>query len=250
MPQNKSITTNVPIIGMVCDIRQVDKSTVHSTNMRYIKAVHQYMDARVILIPCLLDGQDEDMLDPLLDLVDGVMLTGSPANVHPRFYGADATNQHPPFDHARDQTVLPLIRKTLARDMPLLAICRGFQEMNVACGGSLRAKIEEHHHQIDSDDRDTVFAPRHRVDFVAGRTLHKLYDGAPNAMVNSLHEQGLDRLGNGLAVEATDPDGLIEAISVSDAYFAIGVQWHPEYQSHSNTTSAALYTAFARALGF
>lgn len=249
MTQRHSKADFVPIIGVPCDIREIDNSVIHATGMRYLKTIHEQMQAQIILIPCLIDGQEDTALDPILDRIDGIMLTGSNTNIHPSFYGEDETSDHPPFDRSRDLTVLKLIPKVIERDLPLLGICRGCQEINVACGGTLRAKIEPYHYKLDTNDRDSAFAPRHQIDFTDGGIFSRISKGTKSAIVNSLHEQGIERIGACLNIEATESTtGLVEAISVKDARFAVGVQWHPEYQSHKNTTSDVLYGAFAKAL--
>jgi putative glutamine amidotransferase len=162
------------------------------------------------------------------------MMTGSKSNVYPALYGGDASEQNGPYDHARDATTLPLIRKAVERGVPLFAICRGMQELNVALGGSLHPEVQEiagrsDHRAPVSDAQQERFAIRQDVDLEPAGMLAGIV-GRRHLRVNSLHRQAIDRLGEGLVVEATAPDGTIEAIRVAEASaFAVGVQWHPEY---------------------
>ena len=170
------------------------------------------------------------------------MVTGSKSNVHPSLYGGDASEANGPYDPARDATTLPLIRKAIERGVPLLAICRGIQELNVALGGTLATEIQEREGSLDhrapvSDNQDERFAIRQNVSIKPGSCLAGVF-GPGDIMVNSVHRQAVDRLGPRLQVEAVAEDGTVEAVSVRDARaFAVGVQWHPEYWVKSDDTS-------------
>lgn len=196
----------------------------------------------------------DDPLDPapLLDVAAGVLVTGARSNVHPPLYGAEATEEAGPYDLRRDGSTLPLIRAALERGLPLFCICRGLQELNVALGGTLHAELHEvagrdDHRSPPQPDLDARFALKHDVEVVPGGKLAPIV-GAGAVRVNSVHRQGIDRLGAGLTVEATAPDGTIEAVSVDGARtFAIGVQWHPEHWVRSDPPSRALFEAFATA---
>jgi putative glutamine amidotransferase len=203
-----------------------------------------------VLLPALAGALD---LDSILDRVDGVLLSGSRSNVHPTLYGEEPTPDHEPYDPARDATTLPLIRRALERGVPLFAICRGYQELNVALGGTLHTEIQEFdgrmdHRAPEAPTNDQRYAIRHEVHLVPGGCIGKVLDAA-EIDVNSLHRQGLATLAPRLTIEATAPDGTIEAVSVADAKaFAVGVQWHPEYWVRSDHPSARLFAAFGDAV--
>jgi putative glutamine amidotransferase len=192
-------------------------------------------------------------LDRLLASVDGVMITGSKSNVHPSLYGEEATEANGPYDTDRDATTLPLIRKAIERGVPLLAICRGLQEMNVALGGTLGTEIQEREGSLDhrapiSDSQDERFAIRQSVSIKPGSCLAGVF-GAGDILVNSVHRQGVDRLGPKLQVEAVAEDGTVEAVSVRNSRaFAVGVQWHPEYWVKSDDASQRIFRAFGEAV--
>jgi len=191
-------------------------------------------------------------VDALLSATSGVIVTGARSNVHPDEYGGSDVETAEPFDRTRDATTLPLIRAALARGIPLLAICRGVQELNVALGGSLHAAVhslpDRFDHRGKSDGTmDERFALAHDVNIVPSGALARLL-GSETVRVNSVHRQAIDRLGDGLNVEALAPDGTIEAVTVSNARaFALGVQWHPEYHVRSDGPSRAIFEAFSAA---
>lgn len=240
-----------PVIGVPCCQKNIGNHLFHVAGEKYVAAAAQGAGALPWIIPPL-DG-DPDRLAALLDRLDGLLLTGSRSNVHPgHYHDAPDTVQCQPYDEARDATTLPLIRGALARGLPVLAICRGFQELNVALGGSLHPRVHEtpglsDHREPASDDLDVQYGPSHPVRLTPGGRLAALADGATSLMVNSLHGQGLDRLADGLLVEATAPDGLVEAVSVTDHPFAIAVQWHPEWRFAENPFSRNLFAAFGAA---
>jgi putative glutamine amidotransferase len=219
--------------------------------------IRKYVDAVRLAgaLPLIAPPFEEHQLDALLDAVDGVLLTGSPSNVHPSHFGQAVHNPALPLDPERDAWTLPLIRKTLARGQPLLAICRGTQEVNVALGGSLHQAVQEvpghSDHRCDDDDPlATQYADVHGVSVTAGGVLHRIVGGSSFA-VNSLHGQAIDRLASGLRVEATAPDGVIEAVSVLASHskgFSLCLQWHPEWQAATNPVSMQILQAFGQAL--
>ncbi len=208
-------------------------------------------------VPVLLPPVGPELLG-VLDRIDGVLLDGSPSNVEPAQYGVTEDLTPGKHDPARDATTLPIARAAVARGMPLLAICRGIQELNVAFGGTLHQKVQtlpgrldhraraEHEAMNDPPDFDHLFRMKHMVR--ASGLLARLV-GAEAFMVNSLHEQAIDRPGEGLVVEAVAPDGTIEAVRVSQAGgFALGVQFHPEWHYRADAPSAAIFRAFGEAL--
>jgi putative glutamine amidotransferase len=216
---------------------------------KYARAILDAADALPLIIPSLAE---ELRLDDLLGRLDGILFTGSPSNVEPRHYAGTPSSPGTLHDPARDATTLPLIRKAVQAGIPVLGICRGFQEMNVAFGGTLHQKVHEvagysDHRDDESQPLEVQYGPAHDVILESGGMLRAL-SGSDRLLVNSLHSQGIDRLGPGLAVEARAPDGLIEAFHVSNApRFAVAVQWHPEWQATSNPFSKALFAAFGLA---
>lgn len=238
-----------PLVAVSTDVRQFENYTWHAAPQQYIEAAVSVAGVLPVLVPSFGDRLD---LDQLLERIDGVMVTGSKSNVHPSLYGGDATEANGPYDTARDATTLPLIRKAVERSVPLLAICRGIQEMNVALGGTLASEIQEiegrHDHRAPvSENQDERFAIRQAVSIKPGSCLAGVF-GPGEILVNSVHRQAVDRLGPALQVEALAGDGTVEAVSVRGARaFAVGVQWHPEYWAGSDDNSAQLFRAFGDA---
>jgi putative glutamine amidotransferase len=239
-----------PLVAVSTDVRVFDNYTWHAVPQQYLEAALTGAGVFPLLVPSFGDRLD---LDQLLDAVDGVMVTGSKSNVHPSLYGGDASEANGPYDPARDATTLPLIRRAIERAVPLLAICRGIQELNVALGGTLATEIQEREGSLDhrapaSDNQDQRFGIRQKVSIKPGSCLAGVF-GPGEIMVNSVHRQAVDRLGLRLEVEAVAEDGTVEAVSVRDARaFAVGVQWHPEYWVKSDTNSAKIFRAFGDAV--
>jgi putative glutamine amidotransferase len=239
-----------PIVGIPACIKMLGVHPFHAVGQKYVDAVLHGAGATPLLLPAIGEAQD---IDQLLDLVDGILLTGSVSNVAPERYGSTLAHPDLPTDLQRDATTLPLIEAALARGIPLLGICRGFQELNVACGGSLHQEVHaqpgKHDHRADdSADVNVQYGPAHAVSLTPGGVLQGLLGGAQQVTVNSIHGQGIAQLGKGLAVEATAPDGLVEAIRVADApAFAMAVQWHPEWKLHDNPDSQRIFAAFGQA---
>ncbi|MDD9909464.1 MAG: gamma-glutamyl-gamma-aminobutyrate hydrolase family protein [Ahrensia sp.] len=238
-----------PLIAVTTDVKVIDPYRWHATPSSYFDAVVDVADGLAVLVPNLGERLD---IEALLDRVDGVLVTGSRSNVHPSHYGAEPSEDHQPFDKERDATTLPLIRATVERGVPLLAICRGIQEMNVALGGSITAafqkarEIEDHSYPWEGT-MDERFALAHDVAVEPGSCLDRIFDGEL-VRVNSLHTQALDRVADVLTVEAVHKDGTIEGVSVTGAPgFAVGVQWHPEYWAATETASNKLLRAFGDA---
>jgi len=243
-------TTATPIIAVAADYKELDNYRWHAAAETYLRAVIVGLGGIPLIVPSLAGDID---LDALLERVDGVLLPGSKSNVHPSRYGEEPSPASEPYDVKRDAMTFALIEAAVARGVPLFAICRGFQELNVALGGTLISEVQElpgrHDHRAPvSDDQTVRFAIRQDVDIVPGTELARIVgDGVKR--VNSLHRQAIGRLGENLAVEATAPDGTVEAVRVRNARgFAIGVQWHPEYWVESDETSARLFAAFGRAV--
>jgi len=209
----------------------------------------QAADCLPLLIPVLETPLD---VAQILAHVDGIFFPGSPSNVEPAHYAGDPSVPGTLHDPHRDATTLTLIPRAVEQGVPVLGVCRGFQEMNVAMGGTLHQRVHEieglsDHREDKAQPLDVQYAPSHDVLLEAGGVLRKLA-GADRISVNSLHGQGVDRLGPNLAVEARAPDGLIEAFRVkSSPNFALAVQWHPEWKVMTNPFSQALFAEFGRA---
>ncbi|WGF86784.1 gamma-glutamyl-gamma-aminobutyrate hydrolase family protein [Marinivivus vitaminiproducens] len=238
-----------PLIGLpACHVGTGPFAT-HRVGEKYAEAVLLGAEGMPVIVPAF--GQRLD-IRALVDRLDGLMLTGSPSNVDPRHYDGPAFRKGTERDTDRDATTLPLIRAAIAAGCPLLAICRGFQELNVALGGSLHAYLHEvpgrfDHRSDKARPMDERYEPAHEVTLTAGGAFHAIQD-TERLMVNSLHGQGIDRLAPSLAVEAVAADGTIEAVSVPDApAFAIGVQWHPEWRVLDVFHHRRLFAAFGAA---
>lgn len=246
-----------PLVGVSACLKENGRGGWHHTvGEKYVQAAVRAVGALPVLIPAIGPEFDDDAamtaaLDRLLDMLDGVLLTGSPSNVEPHHYGSES-RPGTAHDPARDATTLPLIRHAIDRGVPLFAICRGLQEVNVALGGSLHQHVHEvdgrrDHRSPKSPDMDVNYAPAHDIDIVEGGLLQRLL-GERRVRVNSLHAQGVDRLAPRARLEATAEDGQIEAFSVPDAPgFALALQWHPEYKALENPASMKLFGAFAAA---
>jgi putative glutamine amidotransferase len=238
-----------PLIGIPTDRRLYGNHYFHMAGEKYLAAVVKAADAVPVMIPSF--GPEID-LAALLSAVDGLLLPGSPSNVEPHHYGGPASAPGTLHDPARDATTLPLIKGAVEAGLPVLAVCRGFQEMNVALGGTLWQRLHEvpgllDHRDDETQPLDVQYGPAHEVRLVPGGLLRKIA-GTDAIKVNSLHSQGVQTLAPGLKAEALAPDGVVEAFSVDGARrFAIGVQWHPEWKVMENEFSRALFKAFGDA---
>lgn len=238
-----------PVVAIPADFRAFDGNVWHATPHQYVRAAVEGSGVIALLVPALEEGNDPDTI---LDRVDGLLVSGSRSNVHPSLYGLEAKETDGPFDPGRDATSLPLIRRALERGIPLLAICRGIQELNVALGGTLASEIQDmpgiwDHRKPDVPELDVAYGIRQKVSIREGTCLASVL-GAGDVQVNSLHRQAISKAAPRLAVEAIADDGTIEAVSVIDAEaFAVGVQWHPEYWVGRDAPSSALFQAFGEA---
>ncbi len=219
----------------------------HRAGEEYVDAIRGGAGALPLLIPV---GDPPLSPDEILARVDGLLFPGSPSNIEPARYGGEGPRTH--IDTERDATALALIRAAIAQDKPLLAICRGFQELNVALGGSLHQHLHEvpgrlDHREDPNAPLEVQYGPAHGVTLAQGGLLAKL-TGETAITVNSLHGQGIDRLAPGLAIEATAPDAQIEAVSLRRRGFVLGVQWHPEWNWSENPVSRAIFAAFGAGL--
>jgi putative glutamine amidotransferase len=251
------MTRKKPIVGVIGSAHQVEgRFTAQRVGERPLRAVAETAGA----LPLIFAGTPEITdIGALLDAVDGILLTGARANVHPSHFGKDEHPAHEPYDRNRDALALTLIEACVARGVPLFGICRGFQEMNVAFGGSLHPEIRDlpgrMNHRMPRlpngeihPDLEVIFADRHEVRLTPGGVFAKLL-GAESIRVNSLHGQGILELGKRIMVEGIAEDDTIEAIAIADAPgFALGVQWHAEHEADRNPVNRKLFEAFGAAL--
>ena len=239
-----------PIVIVPACTVELHGHSYHVAQMKYVNAVVQGADCMPLILPALAAQVD---WEALLAVADGVMLTGSPSNVHPDYFDQPLRNPALPLDAARDATTLPLVKAAVQRGIPLLAICRGAQEVNVALGGSLHQAIHEvpgmmDHREDDTQALDLQYAPAHRVTLTPDGLMTQILGGTTEIRVNSLHGQGIDRLAPGLSVEARADDGLVEAYRIGTAPgFTLALQWHPEWQLDQNPASMKLFGAFGEA---
>lgn len=244
------MSAHKPLVIVPCCNKQIGRHPYFAVQTKYIEAVLIGAGCMPVILPSVGDLAD---LDAVMAAADGVMLTGSPSNVHPSHFGQEVRDPALPLDPKRDATTLPLVRAVLENGIPLLAICRGTQEINVALGGSLHQAVQEvpgmmDHRDDDEDPLDVQYGPAHRVKIEPGGMLSDILGGANEIMVNSLHGQGVDRLAEGLRVEARADDGLIEAFSMTGAKgFSLALQWHPEWRIAENADSMKMFGAFGDA---
>lgn len=239
-----------PVIGIPADRRLLGPHPFHAVGEKYIHAIVRGADALPLLIPVLPEPLP---IDEILASVDGLLFTGSPSNVAPERYRGEPSAPGTLHDLERDGTTLPLIPRAIAAGVPVLGICRGFQEMNVALGGTLWQAAHEQPGMLDHrEDKhqplDAQYALVHALHLEPGGMLREMAGGAQQVQVNSLHAQGVRELAPGLIAEAHAPDGLVEAFRVADApAFALAVQWHPEWRVLANPFFHALFAAFGAA---
>lgn len=246
-----------PVVGVIASEHLVEnRFSAQRVGERNLKAVAEVANA----LPIIFAGTpDLTEIGDLLEVVDGVLLTGGRANVHPTNFGVEPHEKHEPYDTRRDALALELAGECVARGVPLLGICRGVQEMNVAFGGTLHPEIRElpgrvNHRMPRTEtgeihpDEEVIFADRHEVRLVPGGTFAQIF-GKETIRVNSLHGQGILEPGERVVVEGVADDGTIEAIRIADASgFALGVQWHAEYDPQINPINRAIFEAFGDAV--
>jgi putative glutamine amidotransferase len=242
------VSSSPPVIGIPCCARPVNDHPYHVVADKYVRAVAESAGGLPLLIPALGPG-----IDPadLVGRLDGLLLTGSRSNVEPHHYDGTPSREGTAHDAQRDATTLPLIRAAVASGLPVLAICRGIQELNVALGGTLHQLVHEvpgrRDHRAPQGTTEEKYAHQaHPVSLTSGGFFERLA-GASELIVNSLHSQGIDRLAPDLVAEAVAPDGQIEAVRAAGADFVVGVQWHPEFRIADNAFSTALFAAFSAA---
>jgi putative glutamine amidotransferase len=241
-----------PLIGISCCTKHfgVYATANHAASDTYIRAVAEVVRGVPVLLAACPEASDAQVL---IDRLDGIILTGSRSNVQPALYGGPPHPDGTPEDPSRDSATLPLIRAAIAAAVPVLAICRGLQELNVALGGSLHQRLQDLPGRMD---HSTPMQPStrirtgkaHRVALTKGGYLQRLL-GHSEIAVNSLHNQGIERLAPGLAVEAVAPDGTIEAVyGTRSKAMVLGLQWHPEFDFREDANSRILFEAFGRAV--
>jgi putative glutamine amidotransferase len=246
-----------PLIGISCCTKQfgIFGMPNHAASDTYVRATDEVIGAVPVLLPA--NGPTAD-IETLLDRLDGIILTGSRSNVQPTLYDGPPHAEGTPEDHNRDGITLPLIRAAVARGVPLLAICRGFQELNVALGGSLHQRVQDLPNRLDHSTPMQASSrvrqgKAHAIRVTQGGWLHRL-SGTTEIAVNSLHNQGINQLAPGLIVEGIAPDGLIEAVRVAASQagpaigYGVGVQWHPEYDWRTDGLSRAIFEQFGAAV--
>ncbi|GAB4284894.1 MAG: gamma-glutamyl-gamma-aminobutyrate hydrolase family protein [Roseovarius sp.] len=239
-----------PVIGIISNSYVIDETyPVHATGKMNSDAVALVAGCLPLLVP---SDPRFVTVGELLEACDGFLLTGGRPNVHPEEYGHAETERHGSFDRARDAITLPLIRACVARGQPFLGVCRGFQEVNVALGGTLHPEIRElpgrdNHRMPPEGSLEEKFALRHTVRFVEDGVFHRLI-GRREVMTNTLHGQGILEPGRGVVIDGHAPDGTPEALYVGGAPgFTLSVQWHPEYNAAADPVSRALFEAFGKA---
>jgi len=238
-----------PLIGVISDRRELGGHHFHMVGEKYTAALVLAADVCPLALPTL-DAEHE--IADVLQRLDGLFLTGSLSNVEPRLYNGEPSKQGTLHDPQRDGVAMKLIPAVIAAGIPLFAVCRGFQEMNVSMGGTLHQLVHEIpgylvHKEDHAQPQDIQYGPSHRVDFTQGGLLHTI-TGERDTLVNSLHSQAVDQLAPGLKIEAVAEDGLVEAFTVRGASgFTLGVQWHPEWKVMDNPVSRAIFKAFGDA---
>ena len=237
-------------VGIICDRAVKDGETLHQVHDEYIEAVRHGAGVLPLLVPVTNPPLPAE---ELVAALDGFVFSGAVSNVDPARYGGPAPRHPEMLDPARDATSLDLIRAAIAAGKPVLAICRGFQELNVALGGTLHQHVHEipgrlDHREDEAAALDIQYGPAHGIEIASGSLLSRIA-GTSVAEVNSLHHQGIDRLAPPLHADAAAPDGQIEAVSMPGALgFLLGVQWHPEWRWSENPLSRAIFQAFGDAV--
>jgi putative glutamine amidotransferase len=237
-----------PVIGIICCAHVNGDHVVHTVSEKYITAATDGAGGLPLLVPAI---GDRIAAEEAVARLDGLLVPGSPSDVEPHHYGGPPLAAERKCDPKRDGMSLPLLRAAARADLPVLAICRGIQELNVALGGSLHQRLHDLPGRLDHRARKGTLDERyahdaHPVRLTPGGFFATL-SGVSSLVVNSLHHQGIDRLAPGLVVEATAPDGQIEAVRLTQARFVVGVQWHPEHRHAEEPFSRLLFAAFGEA---
>ena len=248
-----------PLVGIPSDVKRQGLSAFQGVGEKYINAVVHGADVCPILIPAQGPGEDLEAMDEqrivesLMANIQGLFLSGSTSNVQPSLYSDESSLTPAEHDPQRDNMSLAMIRAAIKKKMPILAVCRGIQELNVALGGTLHQKVHElegmmDHQEDKTLDRNGQYQAAHSINLVSGKILSGLAN-SDTQIVNSLHGQGLHKIGDGLIPEAHAQDGLVEAISFADpTQYVLGVQWHPEWQFRDSALSRAIFKSFGDAV--
>ncbi|WP_320822199.1 gamma-glutamyl-gamma-aminobutyrate hydrolase family protein [Reinekea sp.] len=237
-----------PLVGVISDVQIIGPHLYHTAGDKYLRALTLAADVIPVIIPALLN---DHAIDQWLARLDGIFLTGAYSMIDPAHYNEKKIDKPYDYDAARDDSAFQIVRAVIRSNVPLLGVCRGVQDINVALGGSLHQAIQDvagkqDHRENKADGIEQQYSPRHSVQLRDQGGLTKIYR-AETIQVNSLHSQGINRLAEGLAVEATSPDGLIEAVRIEAMSFGYAVQWHPEWQVTENPIQKQLFEAFGEA---
>jgi putative glutamine amidotransferase len=239
-----------PIIGIICNLATDTAFTRHVASDKYARSVIDVSDCMPILLPVLGDAM---CADSLLGNMDGLVLTGGASNIEPHHYGQEPAPGEDIRDPGRDAMALTMVPRAVELGVPLFGICRGFQEINVALGGTLHQRLHEipgkfDHRRPRDQSWEVQLSARQRIALTENGLLSELLDGALEIMVNTLHGQGVDQVAEALEVEATADDGTVEAFKVRDAEtFAVGVQWHAEHKTADHVLYRSLFESFGDA---
>ena len=239
-----------PLVGVSASRVTENAHPFHRCSEKYLQCVVDPAGCTPIILPAL---GDPALVDTYVDRMDGILLTGGAANVEPHNYDGTPSVDGTKHDSYRDATILPLIRRCVDRGVPVLGLCLGLQEMNVAFGGSLHQRVFDltdkfdHRMRRDVDDHDRRYRPAHNIRIVPGGLLQGII-GQKEVLVNSLHAQGINRPGDGVRIEAVAPDGIVEAVSIESARgFALSLQWHPEWPRPIEAHNRKIFEAFGDA---
>ncbi|ATX75774.1 MULTISPECIES: gamma-glutamyl-gamma-aminobutyrate hydrolase family protein [Reinekea] len=237
-----------PLVGVISDVQQIGPHLFHTAGDKYLRALTLAANVIPVIIPAVLDDQ---AIDQWLARLDGIFLTGAYSMIDPAHYQESKIDKPYDYDAARDDSAFQIVRAVMRNNIPLLGVCRGLQDINVALGGSLHQAVQEvagkaDHRENKADTLEQQFAPRHSVQLSSQGRLKDIY-GCETMQINSVHSQGINRLADGLVAEATAPDGLVEAVRIEAMSFGFAVQWHPEWQVTENPTQKQLFEAFGEA---
>lgn len=238
---------NKPLILSIADNVELNNMPAYMIRKQYIRAAHDIAKVTPIILPSLVDID----ISSVLSKVSGILLTGSASNIHPTYYNYNTTPCLP-LDTARDEVSFKLINLAIEKSLPILAICRGMQELNIALGGSLAVNIQDkannmNHSAAKTTNSDEEFAIKQDIIIKENSLLHKITK-VTKAKVNSLHSQAIEYLASNLIINATAPDGIIEAVNMKNKKFVLGVQFHPEYWVHNDKFSNDIFVAFGKAV--
>lgn len=237
-----------PLVGVVSDLQLIDPHSFHTAGDKYLRALAVAADVIPVIIPALTDVHD---IEQWVSRLDGLFLTGAYSMVDPKHYNESKIDRPYRYDKQRDTLSFDLLSAVMNNNTPLLGACRGLQDINVFCGGSLHQSVHEvarlnDHREDKNASLEEQYGDAHRVSLTSGGLLESI-TGCSELQVNSLHNQGIKQLGEGLSVEATADDRLIEAIRVQGLAFGLAVQWHPEWQVEQNPAQAKIFQAFGEA---